>query len=195
MLSKMTMDTKLVIKEFKELTSDHTTSTADVKARLDNLGPWISNYGDSFRKMHDLCFAAVCFAFENNVISPVQYVKKIKKFSFVLVQVLESKWGAVLRKSDNTLSKKLVVQLIVDFVRAGAATERCMIGGSSMEIVGAFGMRVGMTKDALSAVRIASKYDIELVDVRIVLEKMGMSAPHSARDTERANAVLRYNDM
>jgi hypothetical protein len=171
---KTKMDTKLATKEFSELVTDHMSPFDVVRNRMEVLSKELTTYGNCFNKMSSLCFPAVCFAFDHNIISPVQYVKKNNTFSFTLVDVIGSSWGGVLYKSNGALAKKLVVQLIGDLVKAGAATERCMIGVRHMEMVGAFAKQMRMTKRALSAVRIASKFDVELESVVIVLEKMGM---------------------
>jgi hypothetical protein len=173
-MSSIKMNTKIEMKEFNELLADNIVDFLVAKNRLNYLADNITTFGTMFKNMHRLSWPAVSFALENNIMSTTEYVKKIKNFSFPLCEMLGSKWGAVLYKNNNILAKKILVTLIIDFVKCGAASGHCMIGLKIIESIGAFGRRCRLTKRDINPCRIAVRGGVAVDDVSIVLKMMAL---------------------
>jgi hypothetical protein len=163
---------------FEFVTVDHNMPFNDAFKMLEEIAPYLKSYGDVFsaNRLGGLSYAAVHFAIVHNIVSPIEYAKKMKTFSFEHVLVL-NKWGDVIIKSNRKLAKQIVRQIIVDFVKSGAATDRCQIGLNVIEMMGEFAVKAGMPMKALKASCIGVKGGVKGEDVQIVLKKMFGSSP------------------
>ena len=154
------------LKELEELTSDHITGAEDVKARMAYIAQSLDTYGKAFKNLHGISFAALEFAFENSIITPLTYIKKVKSFTYVMMEVLGSKWLDIAIKSDIRAVRAAVLKIFEDVVKCGGGEERNMIGDNNIVLLGEVIKKVGLKYKDMTSL------ELDQEKVTAVLSKM-----------------------
>lgn len=171
-IPKTCRNEKEFLADFKEAATNYMEDNDIASQIMIEISSKLSSYGTIFRKIDSLNFAGLDFAFENHIISPINYIAKTNTFFSIAAQVLDSKWANTIIKGSTSLSKKKTLVFIKSIVDNGGGTDRCIIDIKDMEVLGRFACRLNMRKNLSNVEKTAAKLKVDPSILKTVLTKM-----------------------